>query len=189
MSSFLPKELATYKNLTDVEIPARIRQIRAEHENKIVRKRQTAFDALLDSDLPAHEKSADRLTGEAGVFLIAGTDTTSWTLTVGTYHLFQQPGLIARLTEELRAVAEDPRNLPRWSTLEQLPLLGAVVNESLRLSYGLSGRSSRIATQEDLVYQGSWTPVGSSEVVTVEHVIPKGWSISSKALGGKYFPF
>lgn len=178
LSGLLPKEIVTYKRLTDEEIPARIRQVKAEHNNKIVRKRQTAFDALLDSDLPEHEKSEDRLTGEAQVFLIAGTDTTSWTLTVATYYLFQQPDLITQVTEELRAVANDPRDLPSWSALEQLPLLGAVVNESLRLSYGLTGRSSRVPTQEDLVYRGSWTPRSSSEVVKVEHVVPKGWSIS-----------
>lgn len=65
-----------FKNLTDVEVPARIRQVKAEHDAKIVRGRETAFDALLDSDLPEHEKSLDRLSGEAAVFLIAGSTST-----------------------------------------------------------------------------------------------------------------
>lgn len=73
MSFVLPKETIAFKDLTDVEIPARIRQVKAEHDSKIVRNRQTAFDALLDSDLPEHEKSMDRLAGEATVFLIAGS--------------------------------------------------------------------------------------------------------------------
>lgn len=62
-----------FKNLTDVEVPARIREIKAEHDSKIVRARQTTFDALLESDLPEHEKSVDRLAGEAAVLLIAGS--------------------------------------------------------------------------------------------------------------------
>lgn len=68
-----------FKNLTDVEIPARIRQVKAEHDAEVVRGRETAFDALLDSDLPEHEKSLERLSGEAAVFLIAGSTFLSLT--------------------------------------------------------------------------------------------------------------
>lgn len=178
----MPQELATYQNLYDVEIPARISQIKAENDAAIIRERQTAFDVLLNSDLPAHDKSEERLQGEAGVFMIAGTDTTSWTLTVATFYLFQNPALLAKLTAELRTVAMDPRNLPPWSVLEQLPLLGAVINEALRLSYGVPGRSSRIATHEDLVYRGCWTPPGLTKAVEVGHVIPRGFNVGMSTL-------
>lgn len=177
VSRFVPEELATYQNLYDVEIPTRISQIKAEHDAGIIRKRQTAFDVLLDSDLPDHEKSEERLQGEAGVFMIAGTDTTSWTLTVATFYILQTPGLLARLTAELRTVVTEPRNLPSWSTLEQLPLLSGVVNEALRLSYGIAGRSSRVATHEDLVYRGCWTHPGTKRMVDVTHVVPRGFNV------------
>lgn len=98
-------------------------------------------------------------------------DTTSWILTVATYHLFQRPELSARLAEELRGAARDPRDLPAWSALEQLPLLSSVVSEALRLGYGLSGRSPRVATHEDLVYTGAWR--GRE----VQHVVPRGWPV------------
>lgn len=173
----MPKDLATYNNLYDIEIPSRIAQIKNEYSAGVIRKRATAFDTLLDSDLPAHEKTDERLQGEAGVFLIAGTDTTSWTLTVATYYLMQQPALLARLTAEIIAVVPDPRNLPSLAILEQLPLLAAVVNESLRLSYGVAGRSSRVAPDEDLVYRGCWTPSGATEPVEVAHMVPRGFSI------------
>lgn len=173
----MPKDLATYNDLYDVEIPSRIAQIKTEYNAGVIRKRATAFDILLDSDLPAKEKTDERLQGEAGVFLIAGTDTTSWTLTVATYYLMQQPALLARLTAELLAVVSDPRTLPRLAILEQLPLLSAVVNEALRLSYGVAGRSSRVATDEDLVYRGCWTPPGATKTVEVEHVIPRGFDV------------
>lgn len=75
--------------VTDVEIPARIRQVKAEHDAKIVRKRQTAFNALLESDLPAHEKSENRLIGEAGVFLIAGTDVRNFLHSKASILLFK----------------------------------------------------------------------------------------------------
>lgn len=173
----MPKDLATYQQLYDVEIPARIKQIKADYEADIPYKRQTAFDVLLDSDLPAHEKTDERLQGEAGVFMIAGTDTTSWTLTVATFYILQTPCLLAQLTAELMTVVGDPRKLPSWSILERLPLLSAVVSESLRLSYGVAGRSSRIATHEDLVYRGFWTPPGTKKPVEVSHVVPRGFNI------------
>lgn len=178
----MPQELATYQNLYDVEIPARISQISAEHDSAIIRKRQTAFDVLLNSDLPDYDKFEERLQGEAGVFMIAGTDTTSWTLTVATFYLLQNTELLDKLTTELCTVVTDSRCLPSWSTLEQLPPLNAVVNEALRLSYGVSGRSSRIATHADLVYRGSWTPPGSPYVVAVAHVVPRGFNVGMSTL-------
>lgn len=114
--------------------------------------------------------------------MIAGTDTTSWTLTVATFYLLQNPELLAKLTTEICTVVTDSRYLPSWSTLEQLPLLNAVVNEALRLSYGVPGRSSRIATHEHLVYRAFWTPPGSSSVVKVAHVVPRGFSVGMSTL-------
>lgn len=182
VSRFMPKDLATYQNLLDVEIPSRISQIKAERDAAIIRKRQTAFDVLLDSNLPDHEKSEQRLQGEAGLFMIAGTDTTSWTLTVATFYLLQNSVLLARLTAELLTVVKDPRNLPLWSTLEQLPLLGGVVNEALRLGYGVPGRSPRIATHEDLIYRGCWTAPGTTEPSKVAHIVPRGFSVGMSTL-------
>ncbi|KAJ4420518.1 hypothetical protein N0V82_004291 [Gnomoniopsis sp. IMI 355080] len=182
VSRFMPKDLATYQNLLDVEIPSRISQIKAERDAAIIRKRQTAFDVLLDSSLLEHEKSDKRLQGEAGLFLIAGTDTTSWTLTVATFYLLQNSVLLAELTAELLTVVKDPRNLPRWSTLEQLPLLGGVVHEALRLGYGVPGRSPRIATHEDLIYRGFWTAPGATEPSEVAHVIPRGFNVGMSTL-------
>lgn len=116
-------------------------------------------------------------------------DTSSWTLTVATYHLLRRPELAARLAAELRGAAPDPRDLPAWTALEQLPLLSAVVSEALRLGYGLAGRSPRVATHEDLVYRGTWRKkmkgeeqpgpgAGDGTVeVEVQHVIPRGWPV------------
>lgn len=57
------------------------------------------------------------------------------------------------------------------SSSERLPYLGAVIKEGLRLSYGVSSRTARIATEEDLVYRGEWNKKD------VEYVIPRGYGI------------
>jgi cytochrome P450 len=54
---------------------------------------------------------------------------------------------------------------------EKLSYLNAVIKEGLRLSYGVSSRTARIATEEDLVYRGEWNKKD------VEHVIPRGYAI------------
>ncbi len=139
-----------------------------------MKKRPTVFDSLFDSNLPPQEKSTWRLTSEGAMLMAAGTETVSWTLAVLTFYILSRPEILSKLTEELQTVVSDSRNLPSWSKLERLPLLHSVILEGLRLSYGVSIRSSRVATEEDLIYHGAWTPPSSSTPVSVDYVIPRG---------------
>lgn len=88
-----------------------------------------------------------------------------WTLTVTTFYLLNQPETLALLTQELQRA--DASNLS-WFALEKLPYLNAVITEGLRLSYGVTARIPRIATQENLVYCGQF------KGQKVEYVIPSG---------------
>lgn len=92
-----------------------------------------------------------------------------------TYHILANPEIFNTLSQELKEVIPNPRNLPHWATLEKLPYLSSVVLEGLRLSYGASGRSARIATKEDLVYRGKW------QEESVQYVIPRGYAIGMSA--------
>lgn len=89
-----------------------------------------------------------------------------------TYFLISRPDLRTNLTKELEDVDLDTAP---WLTLEKLPYLSAVIAEGLRLSYGISSRTPRIAPQEHLVYRGQ----GKSRE-DVEIMIPKGTAIGSK---------
>ncbi|OTA56421.1 cytochrome P450 [Hypoxylon sp. EC38] len=174
---YLPRDLALLTRTLNIDIPNQIKKTKADMDAGIVHERQTVFGELLKSDLPPQEKSLGRLTGEASAVLSGGTETTSWTLSILTYYLLTQPRIFTKLTDELRAAVPDPQNLPPWTSLEQLPYLSAVIQESLRLSYGITGRSARVATEEDLVYRGQWTPPGSMESVKMEYVIPRGFAV------------
>ncbi|KAI1763613.1 cytochrome P450 [Hypoxylon sp. FL1150] len=174
---YLPRDMALLVRTLDTDIPNQVRKTKTDMDAGIVRDRPTVFGELLKSDLPDDEKSTTRLVDEAASVLSGGTETVSWTLSVITYHLLTQPKILSKLTEELGAVVEDPRSLPSWTALEQLPYLWAVMQEGLRLSYGVSSRTARVATEEDLVYRGKWTPTGSDETVKVEHVIPRGYGV------------
>ncbi|EHA47697.1 trichodiene oxygenase [Pyricularia oryzae 70-15] len=175
--NYLPTDVALLIKTMQIEMPGRVQKTKAEIESgmSLQYKRPTVFGSLLESDLPEEEKSGARLTDEAGAVVGAGTETTSWSLSVMTYHLLAKPEVLQRLQDELRQVVDDPKNLPPWSVLEALPYLGAVIQEGLRLSYGVSSRTARVATEEDLVYRGEFRGR------PLEYVIPRGTAVGMSA--------
>lgn len=112
----------------------------------------TVFHSLLNSELPNSEKSSERLAEEAVLLVGAGTHTTSWALSVATFHLLSQPNTLRKLKEELEAAIPDPTVLMPLSALEALPYLTAVIKEGLRLSFGNTSRIPRIALDQPIKY-------------------------------------
>ena len=51
--------------------------------------------------------------------------------------------------------------MPRWTELEKLPYLTAIITESLRMSMGAMARLPRKNTKEDMVYQNWVIPRGT----------------------------
>ncbi|KAI1380485.1 cytochrome P450 [Hypoxylon crocopeplum] len=166
---YLPADISLLIRTLKIDIPNKIRNTRDEIDSGIIRDRPTIFSSLLQMDPRQREQL--HLGDEAATLLGAGTETTSWTLAVITYHLLNQPELLARLSQELHQAVDDPQHLPSWNVLERVPYLQAVIKEGLRLSYGTSARSSRVPTQESLLYRGEW------EGKQVEYVIPRGYAI------------
>lgn len=158
-----------------------VTRAKAAHEAGIKRDRTTVILSILDSDLPPEQKTNERLAGEAVTFLAAGTETTSLALSVCTFYLLRHPHILEKIRAELSEVTTDPKQLPSWATLEKLPYLSASIMEALRLNYGSPSRLPRIATDEDLVYQGTWTPPGAPAPVDVSCVIPRGYASGMSA--------
>ncbi|KAF2728529.1 cytochrome P450 [Polyplosphaeria fusca] len=137
----------------------RIRQIEDIREGDSIKKGEdgsdkTIFHTLLRSDLPKREKENERLAEEAVLLVGAGTHTSSWCLSVVTFHLLSNPPLLKRLKTELKSAIRDPTNLS-LPDLEKLPYLTAVLKEGLRLGYGVTVRSARIAPDTALKC-GDW---------------------------------
>ncbi|TVY14448.1 Cyrochrome P450 monooxygenase [Lachnellula arida] len=112
----------------------------------------TLFHELLEGDIPASEKSIGRLVQEAQVVVSAGTETTSWCLSVITFHLLSNPAILERLREELGDAIPDPDKAVPVEKIEQLPYLTACIQEGLRLSYGLSTRLPRVSPVDVMVF-------------------------------------
>ena len=140
-----------------------------DHEAKPV---PTIFHDILVSKLPAAEKKLDRICQEGQTFVAAGTETTAWCLSVITFYLLRDPAKLQHLTSELNTA-----NATTSTELEQLPYLNAVVQEGLRLSYGVSHRLPRIAPDETLTFVDGdkiWqVPPGVSTSTSITHSIPR----------------
>lgn len=153
-----------------------IRKIKVAYDEgreKDIMENRSIFIDILESDLPESEKTVIRLGTEATTMISAGTETTAWTLTVLTVYLKSQPTVLAKLTSELQTVVVDPKQLPKWSVLEQLPYLSAVILESIRLSYGVATRLARIAPDEVLAYEGEFRQPGAEKASPVSYAIPR----------------
>ncbi|KAM0802677.1 oxoglutarate/iron-dependent oxygenase [Usnea florida] len=131
---------------------------------------KTVFDEMLDSKLSEEDKKPSRLVLEAMNFSIAGTETSSWILSIMTVHILENPRVVAKLRAELKAALPDPNEPLSIKDTEQLPYLSAVITEGMRLAMGTSQRQTRINPNEVWTYNDGnkqWsippgTPVGMS---------------------------
>ncbi|MCJ1396150.1 hypothetical protein MMC18_009039 [Xylographa bjoerkii] len=118
---------------------------------------RTVFNELLQSNLPPEELSVERLKHEAASITGAGIDTTKTTLSLASFHILSNQHILQRLREELAIAIPDPSaSMPTVPEMEKLPYLNAIVQESLRMSYGISQRLSRINPHGPIQY-GSYT--------------------------------
>ncbi|KAK2809424.1 hypothetical protein FQN50_003883 [Emmonsiellopsis sp. PD_5] len=142
----------------------------------------TLFTEILDSKLPPEEKSTKRLAQEFHVVIGAGTETTSNTLSVITYHLLKNPDKLKRLLDEIQKLEPNGTAQLSLPELEQLPYLSSVILEGLRLSYGVCTRLQRISPHQPLQFQNytipPGTPVGMTSVLMHhnESIFPDSWN-------------
>lgn len=134
------------------------------------------FTHLRDSpDLPTSEKSSQRLEDEATLMVMAGTYSPMLSLIVANYHLITRPEIMAMLRSELAA---HPSAI-NAAQLEQLPYLSAVIQESHRLTFGLTGRNPRVCPDEAVVYTEQNTTGGRTPRT---YTVPPGTSLSTSTL-------
>ncbi|KAJ4343180.1 hypothetical protein N0V87_000402 [Didymella glomerata] len=172
---YMPPSTAMMVRTLQIDLPEKMRKAKADIDAGIKYDRPTVFGTILESDLVSLEKEPQRLADEAAGVIGAGTETTSWAMSVITYHLLTKPELLTKLRSELQTVVQDPKQLPSWTELEHLPYLGAVIQEGLRLSYGVSARTARVPTEENLVFRGEWNKR------SVEYIIPQGYAVGMSA--------
>ncbi|KAF5243380.1 hypothetical protein FANTH_8202 [Fusarium anthophilum] len=142
----------------DKKISGQISDVLAKEKKDGIR---TVFHEMRDSkQLPQADKTLERFKSEAAIFLGAGTETTAAALTTLSFHLTENLDMLATLRKELETVMGDGDSPITVAKLEPLPYLTGVIQEGIRLSFGVPGRLPRYAPTEDLLYAGYKLPRG-----------------------------
>jgi cytochrome P450 len=102
------------------------------------------------------------LTDDAVLMFVAGTDTTANALVNVTWGVLNNSQILKTLQTELRLAIPDKNEITDWAILESLPYLRAVIKESLRFSYGVSGRIPRTVPPSGATFCGQSIPPGTS---------------------------
>ena len=83
----------------------------------------TVLQAILDSDLPEREKTADHLQDEGVILVSAGSETTAKVLSVVTFYLLKDKIKLQKVRDELHTTMSDATTFPSLKALERLPYL------------------------------------------------------------------
>lgn len=147
---------------------------------KLVRDKKKSMQAesgshkdILSLLLHSNNFSDEQLVDQLLTFLAAGHETTSSAFTWTTYLLTQHPDIQKALREEVYANIPAPgqplpANFDLAATLESLPLLNGVCNETLRL-YPTVPITSRVANKPTSLL-GQYVPKGT-QVLLVPYAI------------------
>ena len=96
------------------------------------------------------EKTTAQLAQDGQILAQGGTLTTSWAISLATFHLLNRPETLRKLRDELFEAIPDPYDTVPLSKLESLPYLRGVVKEALRLGVA-SSRLTSVAPDETLI--------------------------------------
>ena len=108
------------------------------------------------------------------VFLVAGYDTTAYTLAWTLWELARHPEVTRRVQRELDTVLPDRDSLPASSQLSQLPYLGVCIKESMRL-WPVAAMGSVRELKVDFEANGVAIPRGAPIFVPFYAVFRQPW--------------
>ncbi|KAG7439121.1 cytochrome P450 [Guyanagaster necrorhizus] len=140
---------------------------------------ETIYHSLLSpekfksGEIPSKKSLSD----EAQNLLFGGTDTTGNTMTIGFFHIMQNPDIHSKLMTELLDVWPSKESCVSYQVLEKLPYLTAVIKESLRISNGVPVAKPRLVDSPTviegvLVPAGTSVGIGSTFILMNEDIFP-----------------
>ena len=87
-----------------------------------------------DPSLPDSKKLSDtEVIAQSFVFLAAGYETSSGTLSLACYHIATHPEVQDKLQQEIDSVWSDEEQMLTYETVNELSYLHMVISETLRL--------------------------------------------------------
>ncbi|XP_042340510.1 cytochrome P450 3A19-like [Plectropomus leopardus] len=173
--SLFPKDSTNYfKKFLD--------KVRAERNESSHKNSRDILQNMINSQTvgePKKDKENNGLTdheisSQATIFMFAGYETSSITLTFLAYNLARNPEVMKRLQEEIDATFPNKGDV-QYEALMQMEYLDCVFNECLRL-YPPAGRFERVA-KETVKINGIKIPKGMPVIIPVYalHHDPELW--------------
>ena len=140
----------------------------AVRNNRQFSSKANVFTTIIDE---AEKGETEQLThldvkAEAGSFIIAGSDPTAITLTYLVWAILKRPELQRAVEDEVAKLPEDATD----AAIEQLPLLNACIEETLRLYGAVSGGLPRTVPPGGATLGGYFMPEGTT-------VTTQAWSL------------
>lgn len=136
---------------------------------------QNLFAQIDTTKCPGPSNLKFTIASELQDHIIAGTESSGWTMTYIIHELSKRSGLQDKLREEICSLTElDLKNTLSFSpttvqTLDKLPLLDAIILETMRVYPGIAGSQPRLV------------PQSSSTFTVLGHLIPPGTVLSAQA--------
>ncbi|KAI0265782.1 putative P450 monooxygenase [Gloeopeniophorella convolvens] len=124
---------------------------------------RTIYRELLNPDATKGRAppTALELQHEAEVLFTAGSHTVAATLTIGVHYLLRDPVGKQRLIDEIREAWPVLAEPPSFEEIERLPLLTAVIKESLRIAPAVPTALPRIVPSSGAIIAGVAVPGGA----------------------------
>ncbi|KAG9957975.1 cytochrome P450 monooxygenase, partial [Aureobasidium melanogenum] len=113
--------------------------------------------AISESEKGDGTLTDEDIQAEAGNLIVAGSDTTGITLTYLTWCVLKQPALHKALEEEVNSAD----SLLVDASLEQLPILNAVIEETLRLYGAAPATLPRLTPKGGITLANHYIPAGT----------------------------
>ncbi|CAD7683936.1 unnamed protein product [Nyctereutes procyonoides] len=146
------------------------KSVKRMKENRLKGKQKHRVDFLQlminsqnSKETDTHKALSDlELVAQSIIFIFAGYETTSTSLSFLMYELATHPDVQQKLQEEIDATFPN-KALPTYDALVQMEYLDMVLNETLRL-YPIAGRIERVC-KKDVEISGVFIPKGTLVMV------------------------
>ncbi|RYP45673.1 hypothetical protein DL768_008017 [Monosporascus sp. mg162] len=165
---YVPFRKQSSKWIQDIERRQKYDNIHAAEDG-----RSTYFDLLLSENKARGYQafSEEVLIDEALAMCFAGTDTTGFALSLGTFYLLANPTKLRTLREELDGVALNEDGLLEYRDVRSLPYFTAVIKEIIRLSCPVPGIIPRRVPQGGSKVAGYYLAPGTTVSVSIRMIL------------------
>ncbi|KIP10629.1 hypothetical protein PHLGIDRAFT_495533, partial [Phlebiopsis gigantea 11061_1 CR5-6] len=125
-------------------------------------KRDLFYYLVKDGATTQHCYSKEELLGDGMLALVAGSDTTSSTLSHLFYFLLRHPECMTRLKSEVNSATQNGKNLFDFKRHTEMPYMNACINEAMRLFPAVSGLlQRRLQTAGGVQIDSHYVPNGT----------------------------